>query len=209
MPFVKRELPAPAGGRPAARRRHCLAYRCLEQPDPETRWSAARALGGRADAVPALAAALGAEAGSARARSHHDRAHAHRRRGQRQGAAAVSPLPGRRPARRRHRGAAERCRTAISPFMAALLDDGDSDVRILATELARNMPAAEATTCCARCSSTSSIPMSARRRSMCWRRWARATPFPRLQACAERFAGTPFLPFAVSTAIARISDAEG
>jgi hypothetical protein len=31
---------------------------------------------------------------------------------------------------------------------------------------------------------------------------------PALQACAERFAGTPFLPFAVSIAIARISDTD-
>ena len=31
------------------------------------------------------------------------------------------------------------------PFMTALLSDNDSDVRILATELARNMPAKEAT----------------------------------------------------------------
>jgi hypothetical protein len=31
---------------------------------------------------------------------------------------------------------------------------------------------------------------------------------PALRACAERFAGTPFLPFAISVAIARISSAE-
>ena len=31
---------------------------------------------------------------------------------------------------------------------------------------------------------------------------------PALQACAERFAGMPFLPFAVSIAIARISDTD-
>ena len=34
---------------------------------------------------------------------------------------------------------------AIAPFMAALLGDADSDVRILATELARNMPPKDAT----------------------------------------------------------------
>jgi hypothetical protein len=31
---------------------------------------------------------------------------------------------------------------------------------------------------------------------------------PALQACAERFAATPFLPFAASIAIARISDTD-
>ena len=34
---------------------------------------------------------------------------------------------------------------AIAPFMAPLLSDSDSDVRLLATELARNMKASEAT----------------------------------------------------------------
>ena len=34
---------------------------------------------------------------------------------------------------------------AILPFMTSLFADGDSDVRLLATELARNMPAADAT----------------------------------------------------------------
>ena len=70
------------------------------------RWSAARALGGRAEAVPALAAALGGGTGRARARSDHDRAHARRRRGKRHGAAALSSLAGCRPARGGHRGAA-------------------------------------------------------------------------------------------------------
>ena len=62
MPFVKRAVPAPS---PAGRRAgddvaphndglepHIAA---LRSPDIEVRWKAARALGGRADAVPALA----------------------------------------------------------------------------------------------------------------------------------------------------------
>jgi hypothetical protein len=32
---------------------------------------------------------------------------------------------------------------------------------------------------------------------------------PALKACAERFSNTPFVPFAVSITMARISDAEG
>ena len=32
---------------------------------------------------------------------------------------------------------------------------------------------------------------------------------PTLKACAERFSKTPFLPFAIATAIARISNAAG
>ncbi|MGZ3307432.1 MAG: HEAT repeat domain-containing protein [Xanthobacteraceae bacterium] len=61
MPFVKRDVTAPSKeGRPPDDNlaSHVAA---LSSPDSETRWSAARALGGRADAVPALAAALAAE----------------------------------------------------------------------------------------------------------------------------------------------------
>ena len=38
-----------------------------------------------------------------------------------------------------------RCPRRLAPFMATLLADTDADVRILATELARNMPAEDAT----------------------------------------------------------------
>ena len=109
------------------------------------RWSAARALGGRCRAVPALAAALGRGAGAARARSDHDRAHADRRRGKRQGAAALSALAGRRPARPPRSKRCRLCRTPSRRSWRRCLRDADSDVRILATELARNMPAADAT----------------------------------------------------------------
>src|SRR6185295_14369943 len=109
MPFVKRDVTAPGStGRRAgddlAPHDDGLASHiaALGSPDIEVRWSAARALGGRADAVPALAAALGVEQ-------------------------------------------VARVREAIMTFMAPLLADSDSDVRLLATELARNMPAENAT----------------------------------------------------------------
>ena len=97
--------------------------------------------------------------------------------------------------------------TATLPFMASLLGDSDTDVRILATELARNMPAADATHLLCGLLRTSSIPMFARRRSMSWPRWVRAPPFPPF-GVRRTICRIPFLPFAVSAAIARISDAE-
>ena len=48
-------------------------------------------------------------------------------------------------ARGRHRGAAGHAGSGPAVHDRAALADGDPDVRILATELARNMPAADAT----------------------------------------------------------------
>jgi hypothetical protein len=98
---------------------------------------------------------------------------------------------------------------AIMPFMVALLHDADSDVRILATELARNMPAAEATRLLSDllehdphvnvCGAAIEVLAEV------------GTPaaLPALRRCATRFAGTSFLPFAVSIAVARISGTQG
>ena len=59
MPFIKRSSTAPGEEKPD----DSLATHigALNSADPGARWSAARALGGRAVAVDALAAALGAE----------------------------------------------------------------------------------------------------------------------------------------------------
>ena len=62
MPFIKRDVTASSGSAAAKPANGMAAHIAgLTSPEPETRWSAARALGGRADAVPALAAALAAE----------------------------------------------------------------------------------------------------------------------------------------------------
>ena len=98
---------------------------------------------------------------------------------------------------------------AILPFMASLLADGDSDVRLLATELARNMPAADATQVLCRLLEHEQHPNVCAAAIEVLAEVGTRDAVPALQACAERFAGIPFLPFAVSTAIARISDAEG
>ena len=121
-----------------------------------------------------------------------------------------SAIAGRRSARRRRSRRCRRCRRRSSPFMAALLHDADSDVRILATELARNMPAADATRLLSEllehephanvCGAAIEVLAEVGyRRERCRR--CRAAP--------TRFAGTSFLPFAVSVAVARISGTEG
>ena len=179
MPFVKRDVTAPSTeGRPAddTVASHVAA---LSSPDSETRWSAARALGGRADAVPALAAALARGTGRTRARSDHDGADAGRRRGQRHGAAALSSLPGRRPARREHRGAAGPA--GGDPAVHDVAAGGRRFRRAAAGDRigAQHVGGRTPPGYCAACSRTSSIPMSARRRSTCWRRSARGRRCPR------------------------------
>ena len=134
-----------------------------------------------------------------------DRAHAHRRRGQCRAllpylrsqdaglrAAAIEALQAMPEAVRIHDLAV--LRTAI-PTCASWPPSWRATCR-------RRKPP----TCCAVCWSDS-IPMSAPPRSRCWRKWGREA-IPALEACAGRFAGTPFLPFAVSIAIARISNTE-
>jgi HEAT repeat protein len=207
MPFVKRELP----DRPAEDQRpgegiasHIAA---LGGPDPETRWSAARSLGGHADAVPALAAALAAEE---LPRVREAIMTALMRIGDEASVRAL--LPYLRSQDASQRAAAietlQNLPTATLPFMASLLNDGDSDVRILATELARNMPASDANhVLCTLLEHEQHPNVCAAAVDVLAEVGTRAA-LPALQACAERFAEVPFLPFAVSTAIARISDAE-
>jgi FOG: HEAT repeat len=93
---------------------------------------------------PGACDGAGRGAGRPRARGDHDCAHAGGRRGQCHGAAALSSVPGCCRARGEHRGAAGPAGSDPAVHGAAPRD-GDSDVRLLATELARNMPAENAT----------------------------------------------------------------
>jgi HEAT repeat protein len=205
MPFVKRDVAAASGVGKEAGDGVATALTELSNPDPEARWGAARALGGRADAVPALATALGAE--------HSPRVReaivtAILRVGNEASILVLLPYL-------RSQDAAERAATiealqslpqAMLPFMAALLGDSDSDVRILATELVRNMPAADATrTLCGLLEHEEHPNVCAAAIDVLAEVGTREA-VPVLRACAERFSGSPFLPFAASIAIARISD---
>jgi HEAT repeat protein len=207
MPFNKRD---PRNSKPAAPAAVDLASQLadLGNADPEKRWCAARALGGKPTAVPALAAALATEQ---LPRLREAIMTALIRVGDE--ASVLVLLPYLRSQDAGQRGAAiealQALPDAIMPFMVALLHDADSDVRILATELARNMPAAEATRLLSDllerdphvnvCGAAIEVLAEV------------GTPsaLPALQRCATRFAGTSFLPFAVSIAVARISGTQG
>jgi HEAT repeat protein len=180
----------------------------LDSSDAERRWTAARALAGHAEAVPELAAALGREAVP---RVREAIMTALMRIGDNASVEAI--LPCLRSPDAAIRAAAieslQALREAIAPYMTQLFGDRDSDVRLLATELARNMKPSQASRLLCDliereqhpnvCAAAIDVLMEV------------GTPevIPALEKCAARFEGTPFLPFAVSVAIARISGAEG
>jgi HEAT repeat protein len=97
---------------------------------------------------------------------------------------------------------------AIAPFMAPLLSDDDSDVRLLATELARNMEASEATRLLCELIEREHHPNVCAAAIDVLTEVGTPEALPTLEKCAVRFAATPFLPFAISVAMSRISGAE-
>jgi HEAT repeat protein len=203
MPFIKRGESAPGRNADAS-----PPVAALGSPDAQARWSAARALGGNAAAVPALAAALAAE-DVARVREAIVTALV--RVGDEASIRAL--LPYLRSQDSALRAAAIEALQALPeatlPFMTALLADMDTDVRILATELARNMPAKDATRVLCGVLESDPHPNVCAAAIEVLAEVGTSAAVPALTACAARFSGTPFLPFAASTAIARISGAKG
>ena len=180
----------------------------LRSPDADVRWRAARALGGMANAVPVLSAALDAEQAP---RVREAIMTALVRVGDK--ASVLALLPNLRSQDAGQRAAAiealQALPGAILPFMSALLGDDDRDVRILATELARNMPAKDATRILCEMLEKEPHPNVCAAAIEVLAEVGTREALPALRACAERFSSTPFLPFAVSTTIARISSTEG
>jgi HEAT repeat protein len=206
MPFVKRGTSAPAssdqqGEKPAS---HLAG---LRSPDAEARWRAARALAGNAAAVPALGVALADETAP---RVREAIITSLMRIGDE--ASVKVLLPSLRSEDAGQRAAAiealQALPEAISPFMAALLADTDSDVRLLATELVRNMPAPLATRLLSELIEREPHPNVCAAAVDVLAEVGTRDAVPALRSCAERFAGTAFLPFAVAVAIGRISGTE-
>ena len=95
-------------------------------------------------------------------------------------------------------------RAVAWPYLPALLRDADSDVRILACELARSMPADAAATL------FTSVLESEPQPNVCaaivevLAEIGDAEVLPALERCRERFRATPFLAFAIGAAADRI-----
>ena len=104
MPFIKRDVTPPASDRDEPGDGFASHVAALSSPDAEARWSAARGLGGRTDAVSALTAALAAEEVSRVHEAIMTALMRVRRQSERPGAAAIHPLPGCRETRHGDRG---------------------------------------------------------------------------------------------------------
>lgn len=179
----------------------------LKSPDADTRWKAARALVGQASAVPPLSAALNDETVP---RVREAIMTALMRVGDE--ASVKAMLPCLRAEDAGLRGAAiealQAIPDAVAPFMQTLFGDADSDVRLLATELARNMPEVEATRLLCALIENEQHPNVCAAAIDVLTEVGTRDAIPALEKCAARFATTPFLPFAASMAIARISGTE-
>jgi HEAT repeat protein len=204
MPFVKRDTEIPGAVAPPPADELAGHIAALRSSDAEARWQGARALAGRAEAVAPLAVALGVEAIP---RVRQAIMTALMRIGNAASVEALLPYL-------RSQDAGERAAAIealqgfpheISPFFTALLADGDSDVRILATELARNFPPAEATRLLCGLLTVELHPNVCAAAIDVLAEVGTEDAIPVLEQCGRRFARTPFLPFAAAKAIALIS----
>jgi HEAT repeat protein len=199
MPLIRKpgaEMPTPPAG--AAATLHALANGTEDE-----RWAAARLAAELPDGVAALAAALPRET-STRVREAMFTALA--RIATLQSVEAVLPYLRSDDAQLRTRAsdALTAMRDVAWPHVAALLDDADPHVRILACDLVRDQPAdrvvplfcalldseTEPNVCAAAVDTLAEIGGTA--------------ALPALERCAERFSDTPFLVFSIGIALERI-----
>jgi HEAT repeat protein len=206
MPLVKGSSKRPGAG--GGRADIALHEAALGSAEAESRWAAARALAGRTEAVPVLAAALAAENVP---RVREAIMTTLMRIGDDASVKTIVPYLRSQDAGLRA-AAVETLQSlpeAIAPFIRTLFGDADSDVRLLATELTRNMEAPEATRLLCDLIEHEQHPNVCAAAIEVLAEVGTRDALPVLEKCAVRFAATPFLPFAVSVAIARITGAQG
>jgi HEAT repeat protein len=179
----------------------------LDSSDAESRWAAARSLAGQAEAVPELAAALRRETVP---RVREAILTSLTRTGDMASAEAIVPCLRSQDAGLRAAAieALQALPSALAPILARLFNDPESDVRLLATELARNMKASDATRLLCGLIENEPHPNVCAAAIEVLAEVGTAEALPALERCAVRFTATPFLPFAISMAIARISGAK-
>jgi HEAT repeat protein len=208
MPLIRPSVPPPAKAEPGTEEQLASAIEDLSSATAESRWNAARRLSGRAEALSALAAALGVEKVP---RVQEAIMTALLSIGSEESVRTLLPCLQSQDAGLRAAAidALQALPAAISPFLESLLADSDSDVRILATELARNIPVAEATRLLCGLLQHEQHPNVCAAAMELLADVGTRDAVPALQSCAERFAAIPFLRFAAATAIARITDSGG
>jgi HEAT repeat protein len=205
MPLVRRDIgPSPP---PTAAADHALRG-ALRDADPDKRWNAARTLGADPTNVAPLAAALETEPVP---RVREAIMTALMRIGNTESVQALLPCLRVQDAARRAAAieALQALPDATTPFLSALLHDADSDVRILAVELVRGMPTAKATRLLCDILENEPHPNVCASAVDALAEVGTRDALPALESCARRFAATPFLPFAISIAVTRISNGNG
>ena len=175
----------------------------LTRGDAQARWAAARALAGRADGVAILADALAREE-DPRVREAIFTSLA--RTASQESVAAMLPYLRSDEASLRT-GAIDALRTMpglVTPHIAALFADADPDVRLLACELARGLPGAEATSLlCALLDAEDQANVCAAAVEVL-AEVGLPGALPALERCAARFPNEAFLGFSIRLAAERI-----
>jgi HEAT repeat protein len=176
----------------------------LADASPDTRWAAARAAADRPEAVPALAQALARE-NDVRVREAIFTALA--RIATPKSVLAVLPYIGSDDAKLRT-GALDALRAMpglAEPHLPQLLADPDSDVRLLACDLARVMTGAEVSLLLCRLVETDPQANVCAAAVEVLTETGDPECVISLERCAARFPGDPFLGFAVKAAIGRLT----
>ena len=207
MPLIRRDAPA-SSAQSAEQPAFETRLADLRDADAERRWAAARALSGSPDAVPALAEALAAETDE---RVREALLTALLRIGGPPAVAALLPLLRSDDAALRA-GALDALQAmpeAVLPHMPDLLGDTDVDVRVLAADLARSLPPAEANALLADLLDNEFDPNVCAAAIDVLAEIGTAEAVPALERCAARFGSEAFLPFAVRVALERISGSLG
>lgn len=175
----------------------------LRRGSPDERWDAARRLAAAPQAAAALGAALAAEP-DARVREAIFTSLARLDSSAAAEAAIACIRSDDAQLRTGAMDALQAMPTALGPQLAALLRDADPDVRLLACELVRSRPEAEATALLSRLlDSEPEINVVAAAVDVLAEIGGREA-VPALRRCGARFAGQPFLDFAVRDACERL-----
>ena len=195
MPLIRRDPPGPAGI-------GASAQGDLTSADPVERRRAVRSLGHEAPSVPLLMTALEREGDPAVREAIFTALETIP-----EAAAPLASLLRSDDAVLRN-GAAEALQAmpeAARPLLPGLLDDGDPDVRILAVEVVRCLPAGETVALLCRLLERENDPNVCVAAVEILAESGTPEAVPVLRRLAGRFPAQPMLPFAVKVAIERIS----
>ena len=179
------------------------AFSALENGSEDERWAAARLVSGMPGGVAALARALAAEK-DRRVREAILTNLA--RTGTAECVEALLPFVRSDDAQLRT-GALDALRAtkdAVRPYLPRLFSDADADVRLLACELARNLPAGEAARLLCELLEGETEPNVCAAAVEVLAEVGDSESLPTLGRCAERFRGTPFLDYSITVTAGRI-----